>query len=189
MVACEIQIEERKRQKPGGGFCRISAFHHHYAVRDDEVNRNGGAQIEDAFLVPHRILFRHPRRGLHYAKRRVIRLEPGTTKNKDGRNVLMTDRVYQLLAGLVHGKKGDDFVFTRPNGKPVVDFRGMWNSACAYAGVPDLLFHDLRGTGARNLRRAGIAEGVIMKIGGWRTRSVFERYAIVDQADTDDGIL
>jgi hypothetical protein len=29
----------------------------------------------------------------------------------------------------------------------------------------------------------GIAEGVIMKIGGWRKRSVFERYAIVSQAD------
>jgi hypothetical protein len=34
-----------------------------------------------------------------------------------------------------------------------------------------------------NLRRAGVAEGVIMKIGGRKTRSVFERYAIVDQSD------
>lgn len=37
-----------------------------------------------------------------------------------------------------------------------------------------------------NLRRAGVAEGVLMKIEGWRTRSVFERYAIVSQADIAD---
>jgi hypothetical protein len=40
-----------------------------------------------------------------------------------------------------------------------------------------------RRSSARNLRRAGVAEGVIMKIGGWKTRSVFERYAIVSQTD------
>ena len=51
-----------------------------------------------------------------------------------------------------------------------------------------LIFHDLRRTAARNLRRAGVAEGVIMKIGGWRTRSVFERYAIVAQSDIQDAI-
>jgi len=33
-----------------------------------------------------------------------------------------------------------------------------------------------------------LAEGVIMKIGGWRTRSVFERYAIVSQADIAEAV-
>jgi integrase len=120
---------------------------------------------------------------------RVIRLEPGTTKNRDGREVLMTDSVHQMLSALVYGKLADDYVFTRATGKPVRDFRATWRKACTHAGIPDLLFHDLRRTGARNLRRAGVAEGIIMKIGGWRTRSVFERYAIVSRSDMNDAIL
>ncbi len=79
-------------------------------------------------------------------------------------------------------------MLTRPDGKPVKDFRETWGNACKSAGVPDFLYRDLRRTAARNLRRAGIAEGVIMKIGGWRTRSVFERYAIVSQTDIADAL-
>ena len=95
----------------------------------------------------------------------------------------MTQNVYALLSACVSGKQPDDCVFTRQCGKPVREFRETWRLACVAAGVPNLLFHDLRRTAARNLRRAGVAEGVIMKIGGWRTRSVFERYAIVSQTD------
>ena len=101
----------------------------------------------------------------------------------------MTDAVRQCAARLSFTASPDDFVFTRANGKPVKIFRGTWQNACEHAGVPELLFHDLRRTGARNLRRAGVAEGVIMKIGGWRTRSVFERYAIVSRSDMNDAIL
>ena len=114
---------------------------------------------------------------------RTIRLEPGTTKNGDGREVVMTHDVYTLLCACVSGKENSAYVFTRENGKPVRDFRDTWATACSSAGVPDLLFHDLRRTAARNLRRAGIAEGIIQRIGGWKTRSVFERYAIVTRTD------
>lgn len=113
----------------------------------------------------------------------TIRLEPGTTKNSEGREVSMTLPVRMLLTQCIHGKGTDDYVFTREDGTRVRDFRGAWASACKAARVPGLLFHDLRRTAARNLRRAGVAEGVIMKIGGWKTRSVFERYAIVSQSD------
>ena len=147
---------------------------------------------------------------------KVIRLEPGTTKNSDGREVFMTDTVRALLSACVQGKKPEAQVFTRPNGSPVRDFRVTWERACTRIGVGEtlcadcsepmdsgkachkcksqrsaysgLIFHDLRRTAARNLRRAGIPETVIMKIGGWRTRSVFERYAIVSRTDIADAM-
>ena len=95
----------------------------------------------------------------------TIRLEPGTTKNDEGREVTMTLAVRTLLA---QWKEPDDYVFTRQDGKAVRDFRRTWAKVRQAAKVPGLLFHDLRRTAARNLRRAGVAEGVIMKIGGWK---------------------
>jgi integrase len=118
----------------------------------------------------------------------VIRLEPNTTKNDEGREVTLTLPVRELLRECVRGKDADDYTFTRQDGKPVLNFRKTWTNVCEAAGCTGLLFHDLRRTAARNLRRAGVAEGVIMKIGGWKTRSVFERYAIVDQSDISAGI-
>jgi integrase len=120
--------------------------------------------------------------------RQTIRLHSGMTKNREGREVTMTRSIRRLFAQCVAGKFGKELVFTRSNGKAVRDCRRMWNNACVSAGVPDLLFHDLRRTAARNLRQAGVAEGIIMKIAGWQTRSVFERYAIVSQTDIQEAL-
>ena len=40
----------------------------------------------------------------------------------------------------------------------------------------------------RALLRAGVPESVIMKAGGWKTRSMFERYNITNERDQEDAM-
>jgi integrase len=61
--------------------------------------------------------------------------------------------------------------------------RAAWKRATKRAGLEGMLVHDLRRTAARDFRRAGVSEGEIMKLCGWRTRSMFDRYNIIDEAD------
>lgn len=48
--------------------------------------------------------------------------------------------------------------------------------------------HDLRRTAARDFRAAGVDEGTIMALCGWRTRAMFDRYNIIDDADLAAGV-
>jgi integrase len=70
----------------------------------------------------------------------------------------------------------------------IYEFRKTWATACRKAGIQGgkagRIFHDLRRTGVRNLRRAGVDQKVAMAISGHRSETVFERYNI----DTDEDL-
>jgi integrase len=118
----------------------------------------------------------------------TIELNPGETKNDQARLVTTTARIRGLLSQCITGKGSADLVFTRDDGRRVGNFRRAWSKACHDAGVDGLLFHDLRRTAVRNMRRRGIPEKVAMQISGHRTRAVFERYNIVDAADLKQAV-
>jgi integrase len=87
----------------------------------------------------------------------------------------MTERDYPDCPWLIHR-----------NGQKVIEMRPAWPDACEKVGLKGLLFHDLRRSGVRNMKRAGIDETVAMKISGHKTRAVFDRYNIIDGKDIKD---
>lgn len=119
----------------------------------------------------------------------IIRLNPGQTKNSEGR-VLPYGELPELVAVVEaqwvereYGGAVAVHVFHRPGGGEIRDFRTVWQSACAAAGVPGRIPHDFRRTAVRNLVRRGVSERTAMQITGHKTRSVFDRYDIVNEAD------
>lgn len=127
----------------------------------------------------------------------TLRLEPGSTKNGDGRLVYLTPELKTLLAAQVARVQALSkdmqqvvpFLFPhltsvhRPRGTQKVDFRDAWDRACIDAGHANQIRHDFRRSAVRNMVNAGVSEKVAMTITGHKTRAVFDRYHIVSPAD------
>jgi integrase len=127
-------------------------------------------------------------------KTETVRLEPGTTKTREGRTFIITPELRACLEGqrtatdTLQRQTGQivPWVFHR-EGRPLQGFRRAWKSACRAAGVPGRIPHDLRRTAVRNLERAGVSRSVAMRMVGHKTQAVYERYAIVDEAMMREG--
>jgi integrase len=118
----------------------------------------------------------------------VVRLEPGTTKNGDGRTFpyVAHPKLAELMARRRRRAKGP-YVFHRA-GRRVAYFRRSWLRACGSAGVRGRVFHDLRRTAVRNMERAGVPRSVAMKLSGHKTEDVYRRYAITNEEDLAEGV-
>lgn len=118
----------------------------------------------------------------------IIRLEPGSTKNRLGRTYPYTAhprlaRVIQVRWALRDGP----YVFHR-NGKRHADLHKAWKKACAAAGLPHIVFHDLRRSAVRNLERARVPRSTAMQLTGHKTEYIYRRYAIQDESDLSRGV-
>lgn len=58
-----------------------------------------------------------------------------------------------------------------------------WRTATKAAGLPGLIFHDLRRSAVRNMEQAGIPRSVAMAISGHKREDVYRRYDIVNDRD------
>jgi integrase len=116
----------------------------------------------------------------------VIRIERRQAKSKKPRTLPIYGDMRRWLDFQAKNRpEGCAWVFNHYR-KPVGAIMREWRAACQRAGVPDLLFHDLRRTAVRNLERAGVPRKVAMDITGHKTESVYRRYDIVDEGDIHD---
>jgi integrase len=114
---------------------------------------------------------------------KVVRLRPEISKNKDGRILPLSGELLELIERASTRRRLDCPYLFHLDGEPVGDFKRSWATACKAAGVGKILVHDLRRTAVRNMVRAGIPDRVAMTLSGHKTRSVFDRYNIVSEAD------
>ena len=129
---------------------------------------------------------------------RMIQLDAEHTKDKEKRNIPICDELYNILFSLpnrLQESNNDNHVFQYKGKSIEGDIRDSLKKACKDAAIKygrfvdgGFIFHDLRHTFNTNMRKAGVAESVIMEITGHSTREMFDRYNTVDEDDTRKAI-
>jgi site-specific recombinase XerD len=163
------------------------------------------APIETAYITGWRIhdeLFTREKKHADL-KAGWLRLEPGETKNRDGRNFPLTPRLRAVLKAQIEYTEALQraegriipWLFHR-DGNPIKDFRRAWKTALVKADlgteirdakgrlikkVVTRIPHDFRRTAVRNLERAGVSRSDAMAMVGHKTEAIYRRYAISDE--------
>jgi integrase len=129
-----------------------------------------------------------------------ISLETEDTETDEPRIMYLTDDLRRVLAAWrqrAQQRWPSCRLICHRKGQPLSSIRSAWQRACERVGLGEWTWneekqrevwqgktpHDFRRTAVRNMVRSGIPEKVAMLISGHKTRSVFDRYNIVNEAD------
>lgn len=126
-------------------------------------------------------------------KKREIQLEAKDTKSRRPRIIPICDELYTILKSIPRNLQ-DSHVF-HYCGRPVRDIRETIRRACKDAGIlygqkvkDGFVYHDLRHSWNTYMRKAGVAESVIMEMSGHTTREMFDRYNTIDTEDREEAV-
>ncbi len=101
------------------------------------------------------------------------------TKSGEIQTIHLKQEGVELLASLMNGRKGNNFVFTKSDGsqwKPSDQQRRM-ERGCKTAGIePSITFHELRDTFASHLVMAGVPLLTVSKLLGHKDSRTTEKY-------------
>jgi integrase len=126
----------------------------------------------------------------------TLRVAPADAKIGEGRVVPVVGPVVAIIERRTAARRMDCRLIFHAEGESMGSEKGglrdryydAWQKACAAVGLSGVIPYDLRRCAIRNLRAAGIPERVAMEISGHKTRSMFDRYGIVDERDLRSAI-
>lgn len=118
-----------------------------------------------------------------------VRAGSRATKSRRGRAIPMHPHVARLLVGMWHaaGEPSEGPVFLSQRGKPYADtedtggnpLRAAHRTACTRARIRDFRVHDWRHDWAARMVMAGVDLFTLMRLGGWSSLKMVEKYGAV----------
>jgi integrase len=118
---------------------------------------------------------------------RILHVTHSKTSQGEGRDIPLTDRLYQLLASF---RKVRGPVFTY-EGNPIKIVKTTWASSLRRSGIRHMRFHDLRHTANTRMMLAGVLQEVRREIIGHssqRSRDVNDRYTQIELPEKREAI-
>ena len=127
-------------------------------------------------------------------KAKTIRLEAIDTKTKAPRNIKLNDELNEDLRKLFqesmdkYGNPHSKYVFTIDNRGKLINnnyFYSEWEKTLkkCKSFSQEFVWSDTRRTAVRDMIRSGIPEKIVMQITGHKSRSIIDRYNIVNEED------
>ena len=106
--------------------------------------------------------------------RRVAWLDPGTTKNGEGRGIPLNNEAVLALRSVIGVHERWCFTY---QGRPMTVVGSAWERSLRRAGIENFRFHDLRHTWASWHVMNGTSLQELMELGGWKSFEMVLRYA------------